>query len=188
MAFMMPVMKNDWDIYKSNRSRKTSECSNSSGCRSRKVSECRSECQSSLSSSPSGADYIASPHRSHSYSHSSSYHPPQTAMQQRQFSRNSSKSSLGQSPSKSMSNSPPKNGTSTSSGSLNKFHTRLVDKLKRSLKRDGSAGTDERSSWYGEKVEGNEVKEIWCKPRSKSLSVPREVVGKFEFVGVKGMK
>lgn len=30
MAFMVPVMKNNYDIYKDNRSRKTSECSNTS--------------------------------------------------------------------------------------------------------------------------------------------------------------
>lgn len=38
MAFMMPVMKNEWDIYKTNRSRRSSECSNPRACRSRKVS------------------------------------------------------------------------------------------------------------------------------------------------------
>ena len=35
---MMPVMKNEWDIYKTNRSRRSSECSNPQACRSRKVS------------------------------------------------------------------------------------------------------------------------------------------------------
>jgi len=39
MAFMMPVVKNEWDIYKTNRSRRSSECSNPQACRSRKVSE-----------------------------------------------------------------------------------------------------------------------------------------------------
>ncbi|KOC67981.1 hypothetical protein WH47_12311 [Habropoda laboriosa] len=38
MAFMMPVVKNEWDIYKTNRSRRSSECSNPQTCRSRKVS------------------------------------------------------------------------------------------------------------------------------------------------------
>lgn len=54
MAFMMPVVKNDWDIYKSNRTRKTSECNTASTPgRRRKISECRSEGQSnSFSSSP----------------------------------------------------------------------------------------------------------------------------------------
>ncbi|XP_014215906.1 uncharacterized protein LOC106644765 isoform X1 [Copidosoma floridanum] len=36
MAFMMPVVKNEWDIYKTNRSRRSSECSNPQACRSRK--------------------------------------------------------------------------------------------------------------------------------------------------------
>lgn len=38
MAFMMPVVKNEWDIYKTNRTRRSSECSNPQACRSRKVS------------------------------------------------------------------------------------------------------------------------------------------------------
>lgn len=38
MAFMMPVVKNEWDIYKTNRHRRSSECSNPQACRSRKVS------------------------------------------------------------------------------------------------------------------------------------------------------
>ncbi|XP_014232010.1 uncharacterized protein LOC106655919 isoform X1 [Trichogramma pretiosum] len=37
MAFMMPVVKNEWDIYKTNRSRRSSECSNPQACRSRKT-------------------------------------------------------------------------------------------------------------------------------------------------------
>ncbi|XP_019757372.2 uncharacterized protein LOC109535808 [Dendroctonus ponderosae] len=52
MAFMMPVVKNDWNIYKSNRSRKTSECNTSCTTRTRKISECRSEGLGSLSTSP----------------------------------------------------------------------------------------------------------------------------------------
>ncbi|XP_044255825.1 uncharacterized protein LOC123005873 [Tribolium madens] len=116
MAFMMPVVKNDWDIYKSNRSRRTSECSNPTSCRSRKVSECKSE-GPSLSTSP-GSDYMVSPtHRS------------VPANMSRQYSR-TSQSSL-QSPIKSTSSSPPKNGSETS---LNKFHNRLLDKLKKSLR------------------------------------------------------
>ena len=40
---MMPVVKNEWDIYKTNRSRRSSECSNPQACRSRKVSLGRRE-------------------------------------------------------------------------------------------------------------------------------------------------
>lgn len=39
----MPVVKNDWDIYKSSRARKTSECNTSCTGRTRKISECGSE-------------------------------------------------------------------------------------------------------------------------------------------------
>ncbi|KAJ1523070.1 hypothetical protein ONE63_002193 [Megalurothrips usitatus] len=128
MAFMMPVVKNDWNIYKSGRSRRSSECSNPQSCRSRKVSECKSE-GPSLSTSPGSDFVVGSPaHRSHAmHMHSST---------SRHFSRTSSRTSTNslQSPCKSAGSSPPK---SESTSSLNKFHTRLVDKLKRSL-RSGS--------------------------------------------------
>lgn len=140
MAFMMPVVKNDWDIYKSNRSRRSSECStHRGGDRSRKVSECKSDCPS-LSTSP-GSDFLHSPaHRS-----------VPVNMGQRAMSRTSSRTSQNslQSPSKSIGNSPPK---SQSSGSLNKFHTRLVDRLKRSLTKSDSTsnvGNSRSTSWGG---------------------------------------
>lgn len=129
---MMPVVKNDWDIYKSNRSRRVSECSNPSSCRSRKVSECKSE-GPSLSTSP-GNDFIVT----------SPTHRSVPANMSRQYSRASSRtsqSSLIQSPCKSASCSPPKSG---SQSSLNKFHNRLLDKLKRSLKSKDS--DNERTS------------------------------------------
>lgn len=122
MAFMMPVVKNDWDIYKSNRTRRVSECSNSTSCRSRKVSECKSE-GPSLSTSPGSEFMVGSPtHRS-----------VPANMSSRQYSRASSRTSEAslQSPIKSATASPPKSG---SQSSLNKFHNRLLDKLKRSLR------------------------------------------------------
>jgi len=134
---MMPVVKNDYNIYKSSRSRRSSECSNAQSCRSRKVSECSKSEGPSLSTSP-GSDFIVgSPHRSIPIAMSSKY------------SRNSSRNSQSslQSPTKSTSSSPPK---TASSSSLNKFHTRVVDKLKRSLRikdsRDGTEGS-RRTSW-----------------------------------------
>lgn len=128
---MMPVVKNDWDIYKSNRSRRVSECSNTSSCRSRKVSECKSE-GPSLSTSP-GSDFLVN----------SPGHRSVPANMSRQYSRISSRTSQSslQSPSKSASSSPPKSG---SQSSLNKFHNRLLDKLKRSLRKDNTE--NERTS------------------------------------------
>ncbi|XP_077276172.1 uncharacterized protein LOC143904987 [Temnothorax americanus] len=129
MAFMMPVVKNEWDIYKTNRSRRSSECSNPQACRSRKVSECSKSEGPSLSTSP-GSDFLTSPaHRSTTSRH---------------FSRTSSRASQSslQSPSKSTGTSPPKTG---SSNSLNKFHNRLVDKLKRSLKKAEDCAEDQRN-------------------------------------------
>lgn len=131
---MMPVVKNEWDIYKTNRSRRSSECSNPQSCRSRKVSECSKSEGPSLSTSP-GSDYLTSPaHRS-------------VPMSSRHFSRTSSRTSQNslQSPSKSTGSSPPKTG---SSSSLNKFHNRLVDKLKRSLRKADDSSDDQRNlSW-----------------------------------------
>lgn len=131
MAFMMPVVKNDWDIYKCNRSRRISECSNSQSCRSRKVSECKSE-GPSLSTSP-GSDFIVG----------SPGHRSVPANMSRQYSRMSSRTSQNslQSPCKSVGSSPPKSDSQTS---LNKFHNRLLDKLKRSLRSKDS--DNERTS------------------------------------------
>lgn len=142
MAFMMPVMKNEFDIYKG-RQRRVSECSNNSSCRSRKVSESsRSDCPS-LSTSPGNEFMAGSParHRSHPMymSHLGSTRP--------QFSRNSSRTSqtsLITSPSKASSgSSPPKPAAADSQSSLNKFHIRLVDKLRKSLRK--SKSTEGRS-------------------------------------------
>ncbi|XP_049874886.1 uncharacterized protein LOC126372991 [Pectinophora gossypiella] len=60
MAFMMPVVKNDWDIYNSQRSRRTSENEKAGpGGRVRKVSESRSE-----GPAVSARSATLSPHRS----------------------------------------------------------------------------------------------------------------------------
>lgn len=130
MAFMMPVMKNEFDIYKTSRSRNASECSNNSNaCRSRKVSETRSECPS-LSTSPSTMDYGV--HRSYMNRNSS-----------RAFSRTSSRTSQSSLTSPTKNCSPPKPIANGSQGSLNKFHVRLVDKLRKSF----SKGRTEDRSW-----------------------------------------
>lgn len=124
----MPVMKNEFDIYKGGRSRNTSECaSNSNACRSRKVSETRSECPS-LSTSPSSTDYGV--HRNYMNRNSS-----------RAFSRTSSRTSQSSLTSPTKHCSPPK-PSSGSQGSLNKFHVRLVDKLRKSF---GKGRTEDRS-------------------------------------------
>lgn len=126
----MPVMKNEFDIYKGGRSRNTSECSNNTNaCRSRKVSETRSECPS-LSTSPSTTDYGV--HRNYMNRNSS-----RTA-----FSRTSSRTSQSSLTSPTKNCSPPK-PSHGSQGSLNKFHVRLVDKLRKSF----GKGRAEDRSW-----------------------------------------
>lgn len=139
MAFMMPVMKKEFDIYRTSRSRRTSECSsNSSQCRSRKISECRSECPS-LSTSP-GNEFISSPaHRTQSIQ-------IQRNLSRPVFSRSSSRTSqasLITSPTKTVGTggSPPK-PTTGSQSSLNKFHSRLVEKLRKSFRK---ARSEDRS-------------------------------------------
>ncbi|XP_037935651.1 uncharacterized protein LOC119669719 [Teleopsis dalmanni] len=143
MAFMMPVMKNNYDIYKDkSRSRKTSEGSNSTSgdrqaisaamgipnraSRSRKVSECKSE---SFSSSPSHAYRIQM----------------QRCQSSRAFPRNASRTSHSSasgalSPTRSFSqaSSPPKTATTGSQNDLSKFHIRLVEKLRKSFRKDSA--------------------------------------------------
>lgn len=132
MAFMMPVMKNEFDIYKTSRSRHASECSNTSNCRSRKVSETRSECPS-FSTSPGTIDYASSPaHRAHINRTNS-----------RPFSRTSSRTSQSSLTSPTKTGCSPPKPTGGSQNSLNKFHIRLVDKLRKSLRK----GRSEDRSW-----------------------------------------
>ena len=125
MAFMMPLMRKDFDIYKNNgKPRRTSE--GASNGRSRKASESSRSEGPSLSTSP-GSEYGTPSHRN--------LHPVNSAASRYQFSRTSSRNSsnsLVTSPTKtSVSCSPPKTGSSQNS--LNKFHSRLVDKLRRSF-------------------------------------------------------
>lgn len=123
---MMPVVKNDWDIYNSQRSRKTSESTEKGvpgGGRLRKVSESRSE-----SAAWGGRGSTLSPHRSAPAMRSLSYcrAPP-------------SRASLRVDTTSKGSASPPERAAQ------DKFHTRLVEKLKRALGRDNRR--EERSSW-----------------------------------------
>ncbi|XP_017120313.2 uncharacterized protein LOC108141434 [Drosophila elegans] len=176
MAFMMPVMKNNYDIYKDTRSRKTSECSNASSNgttalatalgtpalekqqqqqqqRRRKVSECKSE---SFATSPShGQLGVSSAHHRMQM---------QRCHSSRAFPRNASRSSHGSmqqivSPTRSSPPSrsntasalerqaaaqaaalnqkqQPSGAVESSSNDYTKFHLRLVDKLRKSFRKD----------------------------------------------------
>lgn len=140
MAFMVPVMRKDFDIYKTGRSRRASECSKSSACSSRKVSESRSECPS-LSTSPE-SDYLNAVSPSHRSQPIPLINRNTSRPQISRASSRNSQTSLIASPAKNNS-SPPK---SSSQSSLNKFHSRLVDKLRKSLRKarstDRSWGND----------------------------------------------
>lgn len=141
----MPVVKNDYNIYKSNRNRRVSECSNdktssssasSCGGTRRVHSGSRSADGPSLSTSPGSDFMVGSPaHRSlGGVSKQTAFHHGSLQHHHGAASRNSSRNSQSslQSPAKSSSSSssPPK---VSSTSSLNMFHSKLVDKLRRSL-------------------------------------------------------
>lgn len=151
MAFMVPVMRKEFDIYKTGRSRRASDCSSSHSCHSRKVSDSRSECPS-LSTSP-GSDFIPAHHHvsspvnssSSSNGHRSQSIPVNRAVSRTMFSRTpsrTSQSSLIATPNKSSTGCSPPKPTAGSQGSLNSFHRRLVDKLRKSLRK---ARSEDRS-------------------------------------------
>ncbi|KPI92594.1 PREDICTED: uncharacterized protein LOC106121792 isoform X1 [Papilio xuthus] len=129
MAFMMPVVKNDWDIYHTQRSRRTSESAEKVvagvGGRVRKVSESRSE-------GPALSPRIGSalsPHRSAPAMRSLSYcRAPHSRVSLR--AQDSPKGSA----------SPP-----SASRDTEKFHSRLVEKLRRALGRSESRREERRS-------------------------------------------
>lgn len=138
MAFMVPVMKKDFDLYKNRRI--------SESVPTRKMSADTYKA-SSMTTSPSSASAPA-------YGSPSGMAAFTQRMQNRAMTRTSSRASqnslvtsptrVNMTSSSSAGNtssgcSPPKAGCSKpggSQGSLNKFHNRLVDKLKRSLKRE----------------------------------------------------
>ncbi|VVC37175.1 Hypothetical protein CINCED_3A022104 [Cinara cedri] len=160
MAFMMPVMKKDYNIYKSNRNRRVSECSNdkasassNSSCGTRRIhSGSRSADGPSLSTSPGSDFMVGSPaHRSlggmskqTTFHHGSLQHhhlQQHHGVPSRNSSRNSQSSLQSPAKSSSSSSSPPK---LSSTSSLNMFHSKLVDKLRRSLtskSKDNSTST-----------------------------------------------
>lgn len=142
---MVPVMKKDFDLYKNRRI--------SESVPTRKMSaDAYKGGTSSMCTSPSSASAPA-------YGSPSGMAAFAQRMQNRAMTRTSSRASqnsLVTSPTRANNNnnmtssssgsgcSPPKAGSSKQSsggsqGSLNKFHNRLVDKLKRSLTRETSS-------------------------------------------------
>ncbi|XP_055388324.1 uncharacterized protein LOC129616776 [Condylostylus longicornis] len=131
MAFMIPVMKNNYEIYNGGRSRKISESS-------------ATECQS-LSTSP-GIDYVSSSHRNHM----------QRSYSSKPFPRNHSKTSedsFGISPTylslqaSCNPTDPPKSVTLQSSRNslARKFNTRVMVEKLRTLSLFRKENSTERS-------------------------------------------
>lgn len=151
MAFQIPLMRNDFDIYKMNNANANGKSrsipAKQSNGRSRKASETHS-----LSTSPGTNDaFVNSP------SHRNLHHVS-SAGSRYQFSRvnsRNSQSSLIMSPTRSQyvhNTSPPKPAKVGSQNSLNKFHNRLVDKLRKAFKSSGSSSDDTRS-WKSHSVD-----------------------------------
>lgn len=140
MAFQMPLMRNDYDIYKMNSAKSRSIPTKQATGRSHKASETHS-----LSTSPGTNDAFAN-----SPSHRNLHHVS-SAGSRYQFSRvnsRNSQSSLIVSPTKNQyvnNTSPPKPAKVGSQNSLNKFHNRLVDKLRKAFKSSSSSSEETRS-------------------------------------------
>ncbi|XP_075158281.1 uncharacterized protein LOC142231539 [Haematobia irritans] len=144
MAFMMPVMKNNYDIYK-DRSRKTSECSVSSGpAGTPSLSSAMGVSQNVRRQRLKSESFASSP--SHTYRMQM-----QRCQSQKTFPRNSSRTSQcstsgALSPTRSFcqaSNSPPKNNDASNDNTdsqpeITKFHMRLVEKLRKSFRKDSA--------------------------------------------------
>lgn len=139
MAFQIPLMRNDYDIYKMNNANGKSRAipAKQNPGRSRKISE-----PASLSTSPGTNDaFMNSP------SHRNLHHVSSAASRY-QFSRinsRTSQSSLIVSPTRSQcvnNTSPPKPAKVGSQNSLNKFHNRVVDKLRKAFKGGNSSSED----------------------------------------------
>ncbi|KAM7350686.1 uncharacterized protein ACRADG_009197 [Cochliomyia hominivorax] len=149
MAFMMPVMKNNYDIYKDSRSRKTSESSNGNSATPAVTSVGSAM---GINTSSRGRQRMKSESFASSPSHTYRMQM-QRCQSQKTFPRNASRTSQHSSMSGALSptrsfcqpsSSPPKNDNSSQpqqSGSQNdisKFHLRLVDKLRKSFRKDNA--------------------------------------------------
>lgn len=149
MAFQIPLMRNDYDIYKMNKEngKGRSIPAKATNGRSRKSSE-----GPSLSTSPGTNDAFTN-----SPSHRNLHHVSSVGSRyqfSRVNSRASSSSLIVTSPTRNQyvnNASPPKPAKVGSQNSLNKFHNRLVDKLRKAFK-SGSSSEDTRS-WKSHSVD-----------------------------------
>lgn len=142
MAFQIPLMRKDFDIYKMNQAKSKQAASKQSNGRSRKTSE---------PVSPNHNEVTSPSHRN--------LHYVASAAGRYQFTRVSSRtsqSSLIMSPTRSHSMnqaSPPKPVKVGSQNSLNKFHNRLVDKLRKAFKSSSSSASDDTRSWKSHSID-----------------------------------
>lgn len=186
MAFMMPVMKNNYDIYKDGRSRKTSECSNGTTSAGGPAGTPSVASAMGVSSSTQGTRRQRMKSESFASSPSHTYRMQmQRCQSQKTFPRNASRTSQcstsgALSPTRSFyqaSNSPPKNNASTNDNTgsqpdLTKFHLRLVEKLRKSFRKDSakrswkaslSQREESSNNYYQQKESSKAENETICK-------------------------
>ncbi|KAL1450956.1 hypothetical protein WDU94_003260 [Cyamophila willieti] len=147
MAFSIPIVKKDYDIYNSNkhRQRRLSDCS---GSKSAQVTAARHKSSSyagsvahpvsksvghSCSATPIGSSHVSTPNRRYSTSKnpSSSSSSSNTAAMSKYSADNLQKSKSLHTVNHHHHGTKEHNHTSTNS--LAKFHTKLVDRLKNSI-------------------------------------------------------
>uniref|UniRef100_A0A8D9AUJ5 Uncharacterized protein n=1 Tax=Cacopsylla melanoneura TaxID=428564 RepID=A0A8D9AUJ5_9HEMI len=155
MAFSIPIVKKDYDIYNSNkhRQRRLSDCS---GSKTAQAAAARHKSSSfggsvahpvsksvghSCSATPIGSSHVSTPNRRYSTSKnpSSSSSSSNTAAMSKYSADNLQKSkslhtvNRGAPSTSSSSKDQHQTNNHTSSNSLAKFHTKLVDRLKNSI-------------------------------------------------------
>ncbi|XP_045612555.1 cyclin-dependent kinase-like 5 [Procambarus clarkii] len=155
-AFMTPVLKNDWEIYNTKRSRNSSESSSVSApsnqrsrpthVRKRGIGETgRSFSYHAPSHGRSDMMYVGSPPRAFHMSTKNSRYASRTSMDP----NSPGTTSPPKSPLATTTNGPSK---SPSSGSLTKFHNKVMDKLKTvlHLKDDNNHHDEEQKDSRGQ--------------------------------------
>lgn len=155
-AFMTPVLKNDWEVYKTNRSRNCSESSSVSATSSQRSSRAthvrkrgigetgRSFSYHAPAHARSDIMYVGSPPRAYHLSAKNSRYASRTSMDP--ISANTT--SPPKSPNETKSTGPAK---SPSSASLSRFHNKVMDKLKNVLHlKDNNSEEEDRTDSRGQ--------------------------------------
>ncbi|KAK7084430.1 hypothetical protein SK128_022332 [Halocaridina rubra] len=155
-AFMTPVLKNDWEVYKSNRSRNSSESSAVSAQSGQRSSRSAHVRRRGIGDTGRSYSYHAPAHARSDMMYVGS--PPKAYHLSAKNSRYSSRASME--PASTNTTSPPKSPDesktvaptkSPSSASLTKFHNKVMDKLKNVLHlKDSNSEEEEQGDSRGQ--------------------------------------